>query len=273
MRRLWLVGGGMLVGGALAVFHIVRLPERPPVPEEVVAWVNGRPISMATYEQALAAVAGDRKEGVLREEDRKRVLDRLIDQELLIDRAIELGLPERDPQIRNQLATAMIDFLVTQAQDAAASPTDEALQDFYREEAFRFRRHPRFRVDHAFVAGTSEGDRRRAERLRAAEDLAEGDPAIPLPAGSLLLKEIEQRVGPSTAARIAELDVGDTAIVETPSGYHVVRLLERSEGEVPPFDEVKDLVRVAYVRAQSEKAVRDFLELARKRSDIETTTR
>ena len=272
MRRLWLVGGGMLVGGALAVFHIVRLPDRPPVPEDVVAWVNGRPISTATYEQALAAVAGDRKEGVLRDDDRKRVLERLIDQELLIDRAIELGLPERDPQIRNQLATAMIDFLVTQAQDAAASPTEEALQGFYEEEAFRFQRHPRFRVDHAFVAGTSERDRHRAERLRAADDLSDGDPSIPLPAGPLLLKEIEQRVGPSTAARVAALEVGDTAIVETPSGYHVVRLLERFEGEMPPFEQVKDVVRAAYLRAQSEKAVREFLELARKRSDIETTT-
>ena len=91
---------------------------------------------------ALQAVAGDRKGGTLREDDRERVLQRLIDQELLIDRAIELGLPERDPQIRNQLATAMIDFLVRRAEDEAATANEGDLRAFYQENEFRFRAEP-----------------------------------------------------------------------------------------------------------------------------------
>ena len=89
MSRPWLLGVGMLVGAALAVYFIVRLPETREPAGDAVAWVSDRPISRASYESALQAVASDRKSGTLRADDRARVLDRLIDQELLIDRAIE----------------------------------------------------------------------------------------------------------------------------------------------------------------------------------------
>ena len=133
MNRPWLLAGGMLVGAALAVFYIVRIPDTAEPTTDAVAWVNDRPISRASYENALQAVAGDRKGGTLQPDDRERVLQRLIDQELLIDRAIELGLHERDPQIRNQLATAMIDFLVRRAEDDASAADEAELRAFYEE--------------------------------------------------------------------------------------------------------------------------------------------
>ena len=146
MSRAWLLAGGMLVGAALAVFYIVRIPDTVEPGTDAVAWVHDRPISRASYENALQAVAGDRKSGTLREDDRERVLQRLIDQELLIDRAIELGLPERDPQIRNQLATAMIAFLVRRAEDEATAAEETDLRAFYEEQRFRFERSAQYRV-------------------------------------------------------------------------------------------------------------------------------
>ena len=243
MSRPWLLAGGMLAGAALAVFYIVRVPDAPPPAEDAVAWVNGRPIARESYDNALRAVAGDRKAGTLREGDRERVLQRLIDQELLIDRAIELGLHERDPQIRNQLATAMIDFLVRRAEDEARAADEAELRGFYEEEQFRFERAAQYRV------------------------AVEGQ-AVPLPDGFLLQKEIEQRLGPSTARRVAELQPGESIAVGEGDGVYTVRLLERRGGEVAPFEEAREAVEAAYLRARSEAAVRDFLELARQRTDI-----
>ncbi|MDH3845536.1 MAG: hypothetical protein OES69_16475, partial [Myxococcales bacterium] len=76
MTRSWLLAGGMLVGAAAAVFYIARVPDRTVQVADVAVWVNERPISRESYEQALAAVAGDRRDGKLRPEDRQRVLDR-----------------------------------------------------------------------------------------------------------------------------------------------------------------------------------------------------
>jgi hypothetical protein len=243
MSRPWLLAGGMLVGAALAVFYIVRLPDTAEPTADAIAWVNDRAISRASYESALQAVAGDRKGGTLREDDRERVLQRLIDQELLIDRAIELGLHERDPQIRNQLVTAMIDFLVRRAEDEAGAADEAELRAFYEEQGFRFERSPQYRI------------------------AVEGG-AIPLPGGWLLAKEIEQRLGPSAARQVAELEIGESAVIGEGSGAYTVRLLERRDGTVAPFDEARDALEAAYLRDRSEAAVREFLEVARQRTDI-----
>lgn len=243
MSRAWLLAGGMLAGAALAVFYIARVPDVDEPTGDAVAWVAGRPIPREAYENALAAVAADRKTGALREGDPERVLERLIDQELLIDRAIELGLHERDPQIRNQLATAMIDFLVQRAEDEARDATDADLRAFYEEERFRFERAPQYRV------------------------AAEGA-AVPLPGGLLLGKEIEQRLGPSAAAAVAELDVGASVTLDRGGSEYTVRLLERRGGEVASFEEAKEAVRAAYLRHRGELAVREFLGLARQRTDV-----
>jgi hypothetical protein len=243
MSRSWLLAGGMLVGAALAVFYIVRLPDQAEPVADAVAWVNDRPISRGSYENALRAVAGDRKEGTLRADDRERVLQRLIDQELLIDRAIELGLHERDPQIRNQLATAMIDFLVRRAEDEAASADDAALREFYEENQFRFERSPQYRV--VLEGGT-----------------------VPLPDGFLLAKEIEQRLGPSAARKVAELEVGEAATIGEGAEQYTVRVVERRDGTLVSFDDARDAIEAAYLRDRSETAVREFLEVARQHTDI-----
>jgi hypothetical protein len=243
MSRPRLLAVGMLVGAALAVYFIVRLPESREPTADAVAWVSDRPISRASYESALQAVASDRKGGTLRADDRERVLERLIDQELLIDRAIELGLHERDPQIRNQLVTAMIDFLVRRAEDEAAAVSETELRAFYQTEGFRFARRPQYRVA---VEGA----------------------AVPLPAGWLLDKEIEQRLGPSAARKVAELAIGESASIGDGPSQYTIRLLDRQEAEQVPFEEAREAVEAAYARERSEAAVREFLELARKHTDI-----
>ncbi len=243
MSRPWLLASGMLAGAVLAVFYIVRLPQSAEPTADAVAWVNERPISRSSYEAALQAVAADRKGGILREDDRERVLQRLIDQELLIDRAIELGLHERDPQMRNQLVTAMIDFLVRRSEDEARTADEAALRAFYEEQRFRFERSAQYRIA---VEGAS----------------------VPLPEGFLLLKEIEQRLGPTAARRVAELEVGERFRFAEGERQYTVRLLERRDGTVAPFEEAREAVEAAYLRDRSEAAVREYLELARQRSDI-----
>ncbi|MBW2687760.1 MAG: SurA N-terminal domain-containing protein [Deltaproteobacteria bacterium] len=263
MSRPWLFGGGMLAGAALAVFYIVRVPDAVEPTTDAVAWVNDRPISRASYENALQAVAGDRKSGTLREDDRERVLQRLIDQELLIDRAMELGLPERDPQIRNQLATAMIAFLVRRAEDEAMVAGEAELRAFYDEQRFRFERSAQYRVAVEGGAVPLPGG-----LLLAKEIEQRLGPSAARPGGLLLAKEIEQRLGPSAARKVIELEVGESVVVGEGAGRYIVHLLERRDGVLVPFDEARDAVEAAYLRDRSEVAVREFLEVARQHTDI-----
>lgn len=159
----------------------------------------------------------------------------------MIDRAIELGLHERDPQMRNQLASAMIDFLVRRAEDDASGASERELREFYAAEQFRFERAAQYR-------------------------LAVEGAAVPLPDGFLLEKEIAQRLGPSVAQQVVGLNVGES--LAAGDGAYTVQLVERRGGDVASFEEAREAVEAAYLRRRGELAVRDFLELARQRTSI-----
>ena len=91
---------------------------------------------------------------------------------------------------------------------------------------------------------------------------------MPVPDGLLLAKDIEQRLGPRAAREVAALEVGQSVTIADQSPKVTVRLLEKHEGEIVPFEEARAAVEAAYLRERSEAAVRDFLETARKHTDI-----
>ena len=98
------------------------------LPADTVARINGVPIRAEEYRRALDAVAGDRRD----EPDealRRHVLDRLIDEELLVQRGLELGLARVDPRVRRELATAVVAEAVTEGDQG--EPTRDDLQAFY----------------------------------------------------------------------------------------------------------------------------------------------
>ena len=113
-RTQILLAAGMVVGLALALSSILEpgSSRRGPLPEGVAAIVNGRDISQESLESAVRALAADSSNPVGREE-RRHVLDRLIEEELLVQRAVELDLALKDKSIRSRLVSAMIETIVS----------------------------------------------------------------------------------------------------------------------------------------------------------------
>ena len=60
----------------------------------------------------------------------------------------------------------------------------------------------------------------------------------------------------------------ESVVIGEGGGQYTVRLLERLDGVLVPFDEARDAVEAAYLRDRSEAAVREFLDVARQRTDI-----
>src|SRR5207237_1032452 len=77
-------------------------------------------------------------------EMRRQVLGRLIDEELLVERGLELGLARRDARVRKDLTAAVIDTVVTASADPEPSPAD--VEAFSRERPDLLRRPGRHRV-------------------------------------------------------------------------------------------------------------------------------
>lgn len=266
-----LAGWGLVTSGTTAVT----------LPDDMVALVNGEPITAEAFARLEAAVKTERRGASLDEAQRQRLLDRLVDEELLLQRGIDLGLARHEPSARRAIVSAVVAAVTADAE--AAEPDEETLRRFHSEAAERFQRPGRVAVD-VLLASTSTWPEAQAfqravdgaRRLRAGDSFegvsqSLGDPQrAELPAGPLPLETLREYLGPSAAQAAAQLAPGEvTEPVRGAGGYYVIRLRERMGGETIPFEEVREQVRAEWLREQGERALADYLEELRRGGEVQ----
>src|SRR5205085_9008771 len=126
-------------------------------------------------QRALDALVTDRRTP-LAEADQRRVLDRLIDEELLVQRGLDLGLVRRDRRVRSDIVASVVESVVAEA--TTRQPSDAEVQQFFAEHRDSFLRPGRVRLRQILVrvsaaVNDATAYARAAEaarRLRAGED-------------------------------------------------------------------------------------------------------
>jgi hypothetical protein len=124
--------GLLLAGYALFTAKGGKLDVIPP---EDVALVNGRPIlrsDFVTQIQLETGVAFTETSA----EDRRRVLDEMIDEELLVQRGLEVDLAASDPDARGALVAGV--NLQVDAEVLATPPDEAALRDYFSRHQDRY---------------------------------------------------------------------------------------------------------------------------------------
>jgi parvulin-like peptidyl-prolyl isomerase len=276
-----LLVAGCLAGIALAGFGVVRSGRgSAATPADAIAVVNGQPLSREAFARFVAAVAAERRSLQLDTAEQRRLLDRMVDEELLLQRGIALGLDRYEPTARRSIVSALIASVTADAE--TAEPDEATLRDFYAANAGRFGSGPRLVLDIAFVAAAGRPEalaRERAEelarRLRAGEDFESvrgelGDALLAAPPpGALDLDTLRDYVGPSVARAASELAVGAVGDpVRGSAGYFVVVLRERRGSEPAPFESLREAARAEYLRSRGETALRDYLAGLREQAEI-----
>ena len=203
-----------------AVGLLVPDPSKNEMPEEeIVAIVNGDVILRDDYLRLLAGFERDARNPV-DDEIRRHVLDRMIEEELLVQRALDLGLVQVDRRVRADLTSSLIESVVATAE--AEEPDAEELRTFYDDQAAFFERPGRLRVRQIlFRVGPGENEEPALERARAARsalmegsafevvDREYGDEQIsPLPDTLLPAMKLREYVGPSALKAVIDLEIG-----------------------------------------------------------------
>lgn len=270
---------GALGGVALAVASVVQPPPRP-LADGAVAMVNDVPLSRAEYLRSLDALAGDRRRP-LDAADRRFVLERMIDEELLVQRGLELGLVRHDRKVRGDLVAAMLAAAAAEARGASAD--EMTLRRFYETRRERFADGVRLRLRQVFVETPPGADgvacHRRAEEAAAAwrsgipfEPVRAryGDPEpLPLPETPLPPAKLQDYLGPTAVRTALVLPVGAVSDpIRAAGGWHVLTVVERTPGVVPPFESIRHQVETAWRRHTAEKAVRAYVRELRGRAHI-----
>jgi hypothetical protein len=134
---LVLLATGAVLGialGAWSAFPGKRLAKGV-LPEDALAAVNGKVITAEEYASAVAMLAGD-KRTALTDVDRLYVLNRLIEEELLVQHGIEIGVIDSDRTVRKSIAQAMLASAVTDSVNS--QPSQDDLRAFYRKNSALF---------------------------------------------------------------------------------------------------------------------------------------
>lgn len=252
----WLLLAGLAAGTALAAAGLRAAPAEPDLPPQAVARVNQQLILRDAWLRAVAAVAADRRTP-LTEANQRHILERLIDEELLVQHGVALGLVERDARLRSTLVS---EVMQAAGSAARAAPDDAALRGFYDENREFFAPAGRLHV--------------RAWRLDAAGGRQPFEPAVPdalLPPGKL-----QTYLGPALTRRALALRPGETSAPIAGGDVRVVlELIDAQPGAAPPFEQVRVQVLAEWQRRADEVAVRGLLAdlRARNRIVVETTAR
>jgi hypothetical protein len=275
--------GSALAGIGLSVWSIAGAAQ-PRLGPDVVALVNGVPIVRADYETARRLRRKEMDRELNAAEQRKRALAQVVDEELLVQRALELDLVRKDDTLRYQLRTAVEDAVVADALSTAGPVDEQQLEAHYREHAGEFLRSPRAMVERLFFRVAASDDARRARgraeavaaRLAAGETFetvrTAGDPppqALPLallPASALRIY-----LGAAAADRVFEMQEGQvSAPIGSPQGFQVLRVAKLEPRQLPPLAEVRALVEASYRKTFRAREVERYLEQLRRRAVIVT---
>ena len=282
-RTPWLLFVGAAIGLALATFGLLEPRTGPQtLPPEAAAQVGERTIRRVDYERVLAGVERDLR-NPLDQSIRRLVLDRMIDEELLVQRALELGLAAIDRRVRGELTSGLMDSIVGEA-DADDASENEVARHFEENVDF-FTRPGRLHAQTIYFSSRGDGRRqedsaaeragRAATRLRAGENASEiesrlGDPQIsPLPNGMLPPSKVRDYVGPIVLQTLEALVVGEwSEPIESGGGFYLARVVEREPRIIPAFEQVEDLVRQDLKRRRGDQALRDYLDDLRTRTPV-----
>lgn len=284
-RSTLLLALGAAAGLALAAWGLVGEASSSGLPADAIARVNDTVIRTDDFERLVAAVLQDMRTP---DEDsaRKRVLDRMIEEELLIQRALDLGLIHLDRKVRADLTSSVITSVVSDIKDT--DPGEDELEAFFEENKDYFTRPGRMLARQIFFRVTPEGKplpeagsaQTRAERARARLVAGEGFDAVkadlgdfeisPLPAAMLPAAKIREYLGPTVLRTLAELEVGGwSQPVRSGTGIHVAQLVEREPARTPPFADIREQVVIDWRRRQGDLALRTYLDELRARASIE----
>lgn len=134
---LLLLAAGTVLGIAFGVVSALRESSQndSAVPDDAIALVNGKSITKEDYTRAVAMLANDKRTDII-DADRAYVLNRLIDEELLIHHGIDIGLVESDRAVRKAITQAMLTAIV--AEHTSEQASDDMLRAFSEENPSLF---------------------------------------------------------------------------------------------------------------------------------------
>ncbi len=276
--RLFAIAGGL---GLVAALWVALAPDMPrgtgvSLDGAAAARVNGAVITMLEYERAAQAVQNDRR-NVLGPEEAARILETLINEELLAQEAVRLGLVGSDGEVRAAAVRGVMRLILSGL--VSVEPSEVELRDFYDNYPDLFVPPARLWVRHLEIDTALEDEI--AEIIAELRDGAGFGELLlrfpdarsrPVPDRMIRGEDMRQYLG-STLTDFA-LAAGEGTIIgplEVDGNAQFLWVVEKGYGSRPALEEVHDAAVDEWRRRAEEDAINSYLERLRARSAVEIT--
>ena len=236
-----------LIGGAFYAVVALTGAAPPPAPPDRIAVTQEDAARLAAQHEALWRRPPS-------PEELSALVERRIEEEVLVREARALGLEAGDSVVRQRLALKMR-FVLEGGADAAA-PDDAALQAHLEAHPDRFRKLGAVAFRQVPVTDADVADALAALKGGAAPEGVGRPGLLPGALGLTEARAVDARFGPGFFARIAALPKGEwTGPVDSAFGRHLVQVTELRPGALPPLARIRDAVERDWRQAEAERLV------------------
>jgi len=264
---IFLVIGG-LIGLVLAGYGIFeKISDFNFQNQDAIALVNDVPIKNESYLRALDRYSSDSK-NKMDDEDRAWVLQRLIEEELLVQRGFSLGMITSDNDVRGAIVRTLISSINTEAE--AIVPEKEELINFYNNNKERFAYPATYSIE-AWVSKTMIDTQIAIKQLNN-NDSIEINKNIKrlenIPNGLLTLKKITEYLGPSIASKIKPLSEGVAFSHHENDRWYIIQINQKNEESFAPIENIQIQLKNEFIRDQADKRLRAYIDNLKENASI-----
>ena len=289
-RNFFLLIIAILIGVSLIIYELLNesFDQLSLEASKSVATVNGESIS----EEQFLKYAINLGANLDSEEDiniLELLLERMIEEELLVQRGIELSLHKNDIEVRKTIIQQVIAFII-QVEDA--QPDEEELINYFQKNINKYKPTELIHVNSIFVESNNEGSILLGSEydFKSQKDLFDkiysqlnfksfsevknefNQPQIvELPNKTINLKDCRLYLNNKVCNEIILLENEEISQpIFYQNGYFIFQMIEKKRAEIDDnfFEKVRDKVLFDYLNQKDDQKLIDYIKYLKNNADI-----
>ena len=239
--------------------------------DQAIARVGEKEISRKRFEEIIK-VLDDQSNSELTLEKKNLIRERLIDEELLIQRAIELDLVRNDSLVKGNVIQTMFQYIINS--NELVEPSEAELREYFSKEKNYFSSGRRYKLKNYTFRNLDDAETAinllNQSDLESFLKLVETESAIDLPNVFLAPQKIRDYLGPKVLDELPSLEKGGFSnifeINEVPSIVICIDILLDNN---PKFEEITEQIKNKFIRDREDSLVKEYIENLRNFYEIE----
>jgi len=262
----------MFLGTVIAIISIIETNnDYTNLPDDVIATVNDVIIEREKLDTVINLIGGDKRDGYT-DKDQKLALERIIEEELLVQYAYKNGFLSADDNIRKTVVRSVVDTIVEQT--ISIMPENDVLLEFYKSHQEIFATSEQVKI---VILNINNLDGANAIKkiwvetnnetliLNTIDNITKPN----IPNGYIPIFTLPRLIGPKLAKTIGMLELNEISLpVETSSGYSLAILKDRKAKQTPSYNDVKEAVLQEYRRRSRDELLSTLLDELKQKADI-----